>query len=303
MATRFALAGLEHSPVSIEMKCAFKKFVNDHLLYLTVKPKITRSALSLCDLRDENGLNVLDVVKHAALNSYPTPVILSRGTSHEIKVSYVYSCNRICVQLISKHDDLHKLMVNLQTTCPNLTTFTPDKLKNGSPCYALFSTDNQWYRAQIINNDIHNTKIRYVDFGNEEMVSLLNLKVPDSHQLVMLRPQAIECCLNGYQNMEPDVKRDDILEELLLENEFNMKVIEVQTGRAIVDLFDKSGCNVALLLIEKLRTLQQQSSIISDGSVNDTIPKHSTPITQKNRPPLRYSRLLIYEFYLDVNLI
>lgn len=290
MATRFALADLEQSAVSLEMKCAFKKFVNDKLLYLTVKPTTTRSALSLCDLRDASGLNLLDVVKRAALISYPQPVILSRGSSHEIKVSYVYSCNRIYVQLMSKQEDLHKLMINLQTSCSTLDSFTVDKLKKGSPCYALFSDDNQWYRAEILNPDINNTKIRYVDFGNEEIISLFHLKVPDSNRLVMLRPQAIECCLNGYQNMEPDTKRDNILEELLLENEFNMKVIEVRTGRAIVDLFDKSGCNVALLLIEKLRSIQHHSSVISDGSGGNTIAKHSTPIPQKNRSPLRYMR-------------
>lgn len=284
MATRFALAGLEQSAVSLEMKCEFKKFVNDKLLYIRVKPTTTKSALALCDLWDENNENVLDIVKQVALTSYPEPVLLSKGTPQSVKVSYVYSCNRFYVQLKSKQDELQKLMSNLQTQCPMLQSFTPDRIKEGAPCYALYFDDGQWYRAQTLNGDSNHIKIRYVDYGNEENASMANLKLPDSKQLIMLRPQAIECCLNGYQNMEPNSERDNILEELLLENEFNLKVIEVQSGRSIVELFDATGRNVAYLLIEKLRNTQQNANCMTE----DNTMRSSTPLSPKDRKPLRF---------------
>lgn len=284
MATRFALAGLEQSAISLEMKCAFKNFVNDKLLYLTVRPATTKSALLLCDLLDENQVNVLDIVKNAALTSYPEPLSLSRGVSYEVKVTYVSSCNKFYVQLVAKQDDLTNLMLNLQKSVTKLNQLKPDMLKNGAPCCALYTFDKQWYRAQIINSDVNKIEIRYVDYGNEEVASLSNLRMPNSQQLISLRPQAIECCLNGYQNMEPDLQRDILFEEILIHNEFNMKVLEVQSGRAIVDMFDKSGGNVAYFLIERLRNQQQNSSNTDEFVAN----KYPMPREQKrDRKPLR----------------
>lgn len=290
MAMRFALAGLEHHAVSIEMKCVFKNFVNNKLLHLRVKPAATKSALTLCDLWDENQTTVLDIVKKAALVSYPDAAQLTRGSSQEVKVSYVYSCNKFYVQLKLKENELNQAMSELQLKCSNKNVFPESEIKEGMPCCALYESDQQWYRAQVLHSRGDNVTVRYIDFGNEEVVPVSRLIVPDSQQVIMLRPQAIECCLSGYQNMEPDKQRDKFLEELILEKNFNMKVVEVQAGRVLVDLFDSYFYNVASLLLDKLANVNSQADplLIQNNQVFHQHKHSSHPIqSSKERKSLR----------------
>ncbi|KAK4880286.1 hypothetical protein RN001_008432 [Aquatica leii] len=260
MAMRYALAGLERSSVTLEMKCAFKEFVSDKLLRMRSLPPPSRSALPLCNLWDSNNINVLDVLKKAAMLAYPEAVQLTRGFSQEVLVSYVYSCSHFYVQLKAKEEDLRKVMAELQAHCPDGELVQASQIKPGLPCCALFDADAQWYRAQILAHEKNIARVRYVDYGNEELVDVNNLRMPVGNLLTALRPQALECCLNGYQNMGDDVERDNILEELILEKEFTMRVIEMQSSRALVDLIDNARYNVGSLLLERLASARSQVS-------------------------------------------
>ncbi|KAK9736726.1 Tudor domain [Popillia japonica] len=213
MATRFALAGLESSTVSMEMKCKFKEFVNNRPLFMRVKPAATKSALPLCELWDETGAKALDMIKQAALLSYPEPAPLNRGVNQDVKVSYVYSCNKFFVQLKSKENELQQLMASLQQTCFSRPLFNAQDLKIGAPCCCIFPGDSMWYRGEILEINGDSFNIKYVDFGNETVAAYNDIKVPLPEHVTALRPQAIECCLNGYQNFEPDETRDILLED------------------------------------------------------------------------------------------
>lgn len=265
MAMRFALTGLEKSNVTLEMKCAFKDFVCNRPLMMRVAPAPRRSALPTCELWDEKGVYALDVLKRAAMLSYPDALVLNRGLSQDVRVSYVYSCNRFFVQLKSKEADLNVLMKRLQTTYSSKSALDMASLKEGMPCCALYDADNQWYRAQIIS--ITPIKVRYIDYGNEEIVAIDNLKRLEPEHITSLKPQALECCLNGYQNMEQDKERDNLLEELILEKDFSMKVFDTQDNRVLVELFDTDRYNVSSLLLEKIALTRSQVSpmLIQDG--------------------------------------
>ena len=66
----------------------------------------------------------------------------------------------------------------------------------GCSCLALFSDDNQWYRAKIesVNND--SVFVKYVDFGNTSSVRLEDLRVIP-HSLVQQPAMALRCALEG----------------------------------------------------------------------------------------------------------
>lgn len=104
----------------------------------------------------------------------------------------------------------------------------PESVKIGLPCCALFEIDQQWYRAEIVEILDNSVKVRYIDYGNEDTVPNSHLKIIDGEQLTVLRPQAIECCLNGYQNMEQDAERDALLEEIILEGKLRNSNLEVR---------------------------------------------------------------------------
>jgi hypothetical protein len=262
MAIRFALAGVEKSTVTLEMQCAFKKFVDNRLIHMKVMPMTARTSLPRCELWDpETQISALDIVHQAASTRYPEHISLNRGFSQPIKVSYVFSCNRFYVQLKSKEDDLLRLMLDIQGLCRDSDGINNNKIKVGLPCYALFEADQQWYRSQIVEvQGGTKAKVQYVDYGNEEVVSTSALKPIEGKQLTILRPQAIECCLNGYQNMEPDLERDNLLEELILEQEFTMKVVEMQGKKALIELIDGANYNVASLLLDKIAVTRSQVS-------------------------------------------
>uniref|UniRef100_A0AAY5K6I0 Tudor domain-containing protein n=1 Tax=Esox lucius TaxID=8010 RepID=A0AAY5K6I0_ESOLU len=71
-------------------------------------------------------------------------------------------------------------------------------LNPGSPCLALFSEDEQWYRAQISKCDKIITVV-FVDYGNESEIDLKSLKSLPI-QLLELPPQAFLCSLNGFES-------------------------------------------------------------------------------------------------------
>lgn len=268
MAMRFALKGLEKSNVTIEMKCSFKEFVSNRQLTMRVAPSAKRSALPACELWDDSKVNVLDILKQAAMQSYPDPIVLNRGLSQDVKVSYVYSCSRFFIQLKSKEEELANLMSGLQEMCAQTAPVHANGLKEGEPCCALFEGDGQWYRAQVLSCDKDGFKVRYIDYGNEEVVSMHNLRKPRPEYVTGYKPQALECCLNGYQNMEVDSERDNLLEELILENNFSMKVVDIQDNRVLVELFNSSRYNVSSLLLEKIAEARSQVSplLIQDGN-------------------------------------
>ncbi|XP_042357222.1 tudor domain-containing 6 [Plectropomus leopardus] len=72
-----------------------------------------------------------------------------------------------------------------------------ETLGPGRPCLALFSDDNQWYRAQVIHRVQDAFNVMFIDYGNESEVDVKNVRsLPQS--LLEKAPQAFLCCLNGF---------------------------------------------------------------------------------------------------------
>ena len=65
-------------------------------------------------------------------------------------------------------------------------------IKKGTVCASLFSADNKWYRVEVLRSKSKNeSEVRFIDFGNVEVVNTdSNLrKLPTS--LLAFEPQAI----------------------------------------------------------------------------------------------------------------
>lgn len=77
--------------------------------------------------------------------------------------------------------------------------------------------------------------------------------------------------------MEVDQERDSLLEELILEKDFSMKVVDIQDNRVLVELFDSGRYNVSSLLLEKIAASRSQVSplLIQDGMKFDHRKRHS----------------------------
>uniref|UniRef100_A0A4W6FT84 Tudor domain-containing protein n=1 Tax=Lates calcarifer TaxID=8187 RepID=A0A4W6FT84_LATCA len=51
-----------------------------------------------------------------------------------------------------------------------------ETLGPGSTCLALFSSDNQWYRAQVIQRTDDTLHVMFIDYGNESDVDIKNVR-------------------------------------------------------------------------------------------------------------------------------
>ncbi|XP_049596616.1 tudor domain-containing 6 [Syngnathus scovelli] len=92
-------------------------------------------------------------------------------------------------------EDLSKLAQEAGQVEPDSSsssTFGP-----GSPCLALFSADDQWYRALIMSRQDDKLHVLFIDYGNESDVDVKNVR-PLSQTLQEYTPQAFLCSLNGF---------------------------------------------------------------------------------------------------------
>ncbi|XP_070705965.1 tudor domain-containing 6 [Pempheris klunzingeri] len=73
----------------------------------------------------------------------------------------------------------------------------PQSLSLGSPCIALLSNDQLWYRAEVIDKDGDDLSVLFVDYGNKSRVNVTDVReVPPD--LMETPPQAFLCELEGF---------------------------------------------------------------------------------------------------------
>ncbi|KAL7388445.1 hypothetical protein ABVT39_014056 [Epinephelus coioides] len=73
----------------------------------------------------------------------------------------------------------------------------PGSVSPGSPCVALFSDDQFWYRAEVIDKNGDELSVLFVDYGNKSHVNITDVREmpPD---LMETTPQAFLCELEGF---------------------------------------------------------------------------------------------------------
>ncbi|KAM4541874.1 tudor domain-containing 6 [Odontesthes bonariensis] len=126
-------------------------------------------------------------------------------------------------------EDLHKLSQRAQEAGRALQdNMSPETLGPGSPCLTLFSSDNQWYRAQVIRKTDQTLHVLFVDYGNESEVDIKNVRLlPQS--LLETTPQAFLCRLNGFEKSEGswDDKVYDDFYNLLVDKLLKLTVFDM----------------------------------------------------------------------------
>ncbi|XP_059212220.1 tudor domain-containing 6 isoform X2 [Centropristis striata] len=73
----------------------------------------------------------------------------------------------------------------------------PVSLTPGSPCIALFSDDELWYRAEVIDKDGDVLSVLFVDYGNKSQVNITDVRNMPL-ELMETPPQAFLCELDGF---------------------------------------------------------------------------------------------------------
>ncbi|XP_071861857.1 protein tudor isoform X2 [Bombus fervidus] len=246
LSIRFTLSGVHELNVTGTMKEYFKQVLAGKLLVLHVCPPEGPPLVQYGDLYD-NGKNIKDILREAfpppvmlkSINcfTYQTPKSLLVGDVVNVYVSFVESYKKFFVRLEDYMPSLELIMNDLADFCTPGPTLSLAELKIGLPCAALY--DNQWYRAQILNVNGENIRVLYVDYGNEETVTLKSLRSIRADLVKTLPAQAIKCTLHGNRVIEPTQETHDRFELYTLEKRFHIKVIDVTSNGLVVDLYEK----------------------------------------------------------------
>ncbi|GFR13574.1 RING finger protein 17 [Trichonephila clavata] len=147
----------------------------------------------------------------------------------------------------------------------------------GEACIAKFSVDKAWYRGEIINVYSEKVKVNFVDYGNNEIVPLSEIRT----DLIMrdFPRQCLECALFGF-NITATSKWDEdlliFLHTQLVEAEVTVEVKAPPDayGRLQCVITTASGINVAELLLSMGFTdLSENSDQNIPNEVPDTFAK------------------------------
>ncbi|TWW71770.1 Tudor domain-containing protein 6 [Takifugu flavidus] len=150
-------------------------------------------------------------------------------------------------------------------------------LNPGSPCLALFSDDNQWYRAQVLRRHDNELHLVFIDYGNEADVEVKYAR-PLPRALLERPPQAFLCSLDGFE--ESQGSWDDGVYDVF----FNLLVDKLL--RVTVNGLLLRRCRRRLLNVQdNQETAIPQYSVqvqFEKTNVNDAMKKYWTPAAKKH---------------------
>ncbi|KAM3871171.1 tudor domain-containing 6 [Diretmus argenteus] len=129
-------------------------------------------------------------------------------------------------------DDVSRLAQEVGHTEQDMT-FT-ETLGPGSPCLALFASDGQWYRAQVIRKTGNILSVLFIDYGNESEVDIKDVRsVP--HTLLERTPQAFLCSLDGFDDSKGtwDDGAFDYFHDLLVNKPLSLTVYNIKDNAEI----------------------------------------------------------------------
>ncbi|XP_035907170.1 maternal protein tudor [Anopheles stephensi] len=268
--TRFALSNVRQlEDVNADVAGIFTKMVAGKALVLHVTPPEGAAFVSYCELY-ENGDNLfrrLQKLCREQIYRYPPPGSLQRGASYRVVIRYIESCAKFFVSRLDNVAVFDEMMDELIVHCQGSASVVPGVVNVGD-VYAVSLDPNDFYRAEVVETE-PKLKVRLIDYGNVITTQRSQLKRL-SPAFVVQRPEAFECCLEGFEGSSSGELSTSQL-EMLAEgadgdrNPFKLIVCDVRDGKTIVNLLDESQTpvlNVAKKLL-KLNTpikLQQNNS-------------------------------------------
>ena len=110
----------------------------------------------------------------------------------------------------------------------------------GDVCAARFSVDSVWYRALILEHVSGGFRVRYIDFGNSEVVPYGDI-CPLPQQFQSFPPLSLTCSLAGVRKPRGQnwsVEAIQQFKSLVAEKPFLCRIIFTHGDTNIVELLD-----------------------------------------------------------------
>ncbi|XP_062859119.1 tudor domain-containing protein 1 isoform X2 [Trichomycterus rosablanca] len=184
----------------------------------------------------------------------PEPLSQRVGDTFTAIVTHLQSPSEIICQKLENASIIQQLQNRLRDHCTKTQASENFRPAPGTVCCALFSEDNQWYRAKILaySSKTH-VCVGYIDFGNSEEVMLSHLR-PLSVELLSLATQAIPCALADIKPTTDGWSEDVVmvLKQLICNRFIRVEILGARGGMALISMVDESSdpqTNVSDLLV------------------------------------------------------
>lgn len=163
-------------------------------------------------------------LKPFSLLSKPQP-----AENEKVYITAIESPLCFYCQISGSEDKLAALMSGMSAMYDSISdhNLAVTSASMGDVCCAQFSVDNQWYRAVIEGKSADNLTVRFIDYGNMEILPIRRIKVL-ADAFFKEPPLALKCTLSGTQSLASQALLDEaavLFEELTLEKELDAKFV------------------------------------------------------------------------------
>ena len=159
---------------------------------------------------------------------------------HIVYVSHIVSPCQLYIQRADQQEDLNALMEELEAAYRDSSSQQgPDAFPTGTPCAAIYSEDNAWYRAIALEPREGGVLVQFIDYGNTEVCCDYS-KLRAVEATMYQHPAfAIECSLAGLVSPNQGWSDQDLIALLALTQDKELHAhISGQTTPAQLRLTD-----------------------------------------------------------------
>ncbi|XP_058803778.1 maternal protein tudor [Phymastichus coffea] len=215
-------------------------------------------------------LKILNLVKETTITPFEhieaSEMVV--GERYKVIASHVDAPNSIWLQrkdAVEALYDLHDRMQEVAAACPNYEGIPEEK----SLCLVMYSLDGCWYRAEVIDADAEITTVRFIDYGNTDVIDSSTGRVkqlPDKWKSI--ERYAIPCKLDVVPTGVADEWSEEScarIKHLTLADVSELTALIIGDKAPMrVDLFlgDKSICE--LLVVEGLAAYVKSSDELEE---------------------------------------
>lgn len=205
----------------------------------------------------------------------------------EVYVPHVDSPSQFWLQRTDNNAALTAIQAHLQLEVSNLPAIEgiPEE---GTLCVAIYSIDDNWYRAEVLDADEDITTVRFIDYGNTDVIDKAGhiRQMPDIWRDI--ERYAIKCKLDVIPLGAEDWSQAtcDRFAELVASVDTLQATILANTVPKRVELFI-DGKSVSEILVEEKHAVMvssEQAEFVDEEIVDIELDPHSAFVSHINSP-------------------
>lgn len=203
-----------------------------------------------------------------------------------VYVSHIDSPSQFWLQRVDEITSLNEKQEQLQLEVSNFPTIN-GILEEGTLCVATYSIDNLWYRAEVLDADEEITTVRFIDYGNTDVVDNTTShirQIPDVWK--SLERFALKCRLDviPVDTEDWDESTCERFEQLVTSTETVQALIIADTVPKRVELFINDKSVSEMLVEEKYAIMINTEQEPVDEIVDLELDPHSAFVCHVNSP-------------------